>query len=86
MIVNIIRVDLQQLPFLPKNIFENFKQKDRACININSCILQSGYGMTEVSPIHFFSMHTDSEHLVTTTIGCVMEHTEVRKKRNQGEN
>lgn len=38
---------------------------------------QSGYGMTEVSPIHFLSKPEDDETLITTTIGCPLDHSEV---------
>ncbi|XP_065205857.1 medium-chain acyl-CoA ligase ACSF2, mitochondrial-like [Planococcus citri] len=40
--------------------------------------IYSGYGMTEVSPIAFFSSPTDSEYLVTSTIGNVLDHSEVK--------
>ncbi|XKL65481.1 hypothetical protein PGB90_008901 [Kerria lacca] len=40
--------------------------------------IYSGYGMTEVSPIAFFSKYDDSEYLITTTVGSVLDHTEVK--------
>lgn len=43
----------------------------------NIWFFQSGYGMTEVSPIAFFSSPNDSENSVTTTIGNVIDHAEV---------
>lgn len=36
--------------------------------------------MTEVGPIAFFSTSNDTEYQVTSTIGCVLDHTEVGVK------
>lgn len=46
--------------------------------------IYSGYGMTEVGPIAFFSTSNDTEYQVTSTIGCVLDHTEVKVINENG--
>ncbi|KAJ9598580.1 hypothetical protein L9F63_010709, partial [Diploptera punctata] len=41
-------------------------------------ILLGGYGMTETSPISFFTLPTDSNEKVTSTVGFIMEHIEAK--------
>ncbi|XP_065215188.1 medium-chain acyl-CoA ligase ACSF2, mitochondrial-like [Planococcus citri] len=47
--------------------------------------IYSGYGMTETSPIVFFSSPNDPEHLVTSTIGHVIDCVEVKVIDEKGQ-
>ncbi|KAK7582443.1 hypothetical protein V9T40_013888 [Parthenolecanium corni] len=40
--------------------------------------IQSGYGMTEVSPIAFYSQPDDSMEVATTTVGYPLDHVEIK--------